>query len=231
MPGIDFYRTLTEVSFTLLGLWFTVLRLAHGGWRGRLRHRFTLHIALHFFLPGVIGLAAQLAEGADDGGLLWRSATVVGAAIGLAESLTLRRSDGAEPTPPGWRLRVLDPVIYLAMLVSAALPQGVAGFAPLQVAGAITGALFLVGLCMAWMAFAEAAPEPAAESDSGAGSGAEPEPVPAPGPGPADERTRRVELPRSPPGRTGCRFVGLCTANPAAAPAVRCLTCPAPRRP
>jgi hypothetical protein len=215
MPGIDFYRTLTEVSFTLLGLWFTVLRLAHGGWRGRVRHRFTLHIALHFFLPGVVGLAAQLAEGADDGGLLWRSATVVAAAVGLVETLTLRRPAGEEePPPPGWRLRLVDPVVYAAMLVSAALPQVLVGFAPLQVAGAVTGVLFLVGLGMAWMAFAEAEPEPEFP----------PEPVGA------GDRTARVDLPRPQPGRPGCRFALLCAANPAAAPAVRCPTCPAPRR-
>jgi hypothetical protein len=216
MPGIDFYRTLTEVSFTLLGLWFTVLRLAHGGWRGRVRHRFTLHIALHFFLPGVVGLAAQLAEGADDGGLLWRSATVVVAAVGLVETLTLRRPAGEEPVPPGWRLRLVDPVVYAAMLVSAALPQVLPGFAPLQVAGAVTGVLFLTGLCMAWMAFAEAEAEP------------EPEVEPAPEPVGADGRTTRVRLPRP---LLNCRFVQLCTTNPAGAPAVRCLTCPATRRP
>jgi hypothetical protein len=222
MPGIDFYRTLTEVSFTLLGLWFTVLRLAHGGWRGRLRHRFTLHIALHFFLPGMVGLAAQLAEGADDGGLLWRTASVIAAAVGLAESLTLRRPDASEPAPPGWRLRLLDPVIYAAMLVVAALPPFLSTFAPLQLEGAVTGVLFLVGLCVAWIAFAEAEPEP------------EPAPAEAPAPAPvgADERTSRVDLPRPHPGpaRSGCRFTRVCTTSPGSAPAIRCPTCPAPRR-
>jgi hypothetical protein len=56
-----FYQALSGVSFTLLGLWFGVIQFAHGGWRSDpARHRATLHIALHFFLPGTMALGSLL---------------------------------------------------------------------------------------------------------------------------------------------------------------------------
>lgn len=218
--GIDFYRSLTEVSFTLLGLWFTVLRLAHGGWRDAARHQFTLRIALHFFLPGMIGMASQLSEGADDGGLFWRSASVLAGLIGLVVTLRARRPRDAGPPPPGWKLSRVDPVLYLAVVVVGVLPPGLTGFAPLQLEGAVTGVLFLVGLCIAWMAFAEA--ETAEPADS------EEDDAPVPTPPAGNDVTVRVDLPV--PGRTGCRFAYLCTRSPAQAPALRCAPCPATRR-
>lgn len=55
----DFYQTLTGTSFTLLGLWFGVMQFGHGDWRGDpRRHRSTIHIALHFFLPGMLGMGS-----------------------------------------------------------------------------------------------------------------------------------------------------------------------------
>lgn len=30
-PALSYYQSLSSVSFTLLGLWFTVLGLSHGG--------------------------------------------------------------------------------------------------------------------------------------------------------------------------------------------------------
>jgi hypothetical protein len=194
--------------------------------------RFTLHIALHFFLPGIIGLASQLAEGADDGGLFWRIATCLAAAVGLLESLTLRRPDPAVPPPPGWRLRLVDPPAYAAMLVVAVLPPGLTTYAPLQLAGAVTGFLFLIGLCLAWLAFAEAEAEPEVEPEPEPAN--QPTPTPVPAPDGAGDRTARVDLPHLPPAprpRPGCRFSSACRSSPTSAPAIRCPTCPASVRP
>ncbi|MGI8693054.1 MAG: hypothetical protein ACR2JK_09170 [Geodermatophilaceae bacterium] len=78
----NFYQSLTGISFTLLGLWFGVMQFGHGEWRDDPhRHRSTLHIALHFFLPGMLGLGSLLSSPLDDG-VIWRVTFAIGASIG-----------------------------------------------------------------------------------------------------------------------------------------------------
>jgi hypothetical protein len=154
-PAITFYQTLAGLSFTLLGLWFTVLQLGHGGWRtDPRRHRAGLHIALHFCLPGAASMASVLASGAA-GGLVWRTTFVLAGLLGTAEAVSFLR----RPKPAVGRssrvLWALDPVLYAAMVVVAFTPRGASALTPLQLAGTVTGALFLTGLCSIWVALAE----------------------------------------------------------------------------
>jgi hypothetical protein len=150
-----FYQALSGVSFTLLGLWFGVLQFAHGGWRSDpARHRATLHIALHFFLPGTMALGS-LHSGDSDGGLLWRAAFVLGGVIGCAESVTFLRVRSGVPGLGVQALRLLDPLLYALVVVVAFVPGPVGALTPLQMEGVLTGLLFLTGLCYVWLAFAE----------------------------------------------------------------------------
>ncbi|HEY2203221.1 MAG TPA: hypothetical protein VGH99_01905 [Pseudonocardia sp.] len=166
-PSTTFYTTLVSTSFTLLGIWFGVMQFAHGEWRSDPgRHRSTLHIALHFFLPGMLGLGSLLAAGTD-GGLLWRSVFVLGGVVGVIESLAYLRT----PLPRAGRteqvLRGLDPLLYALLVVTAFLPKGAVRITPLQVEGTITGLLFMVGLAGVWLAFVEReTPEQAAEREA-----------------------------------------------------------------
>jgi hypothetical protein len=150
-----FYQALSGVSFTLLGLWFGVLQFAHGGWRSDpARHRATLHIALHFFLPGTMALGSLL-SGDSDGGLLWRVAFVLGGVIGCAESVTFLLVRSGVPGLGVQVLRLLDPLLYALVVVVAFVPGPVGVLAPRQLEGVLTGLLFLTGLCYVWLAFAE----------------------------------------------------------------------------
>lgn len=153
-----FYQALSGVSFTLLGLWFGVLQFAHGGWRSDpARHRATLHIALHFFLPGTMAMASLLSS-ETDGGLLWRVAFVLGGLIGFAESVSFLRVPPTVPGLGGRVLPLLDPLLYAFVVVVAIVPGPVGALTPLQLEGLGTGLLFLTGLCYVWLAFAERKP-------------------------------------------------------------------------
>lgn len=151
--GVGFYQTLTTVSFMLLGLWFGVIGIAHGDWRGDARrHRSTLHITLHFVLPGTIGLVAVLA---GDVPIIWRVAFMLGGLVGVAESLDFLRSPEG-PTKLGGRiLRALDPALYLLVVMAAFVTGRPWGLRPLQVEGIVTGVTFVVGLIYMWLALAE----------------------------------------------------------------------------
>ncbi|MDQ3887113.1 MAG: hypothetical protein M3308_08965 [Actinomycetota bacterium] len=150
-----FYQALSGVSFTLLGLWFGVIQFAHGGWRSDpARHRVTLHIALHFFLPGAMALGSLL-SGESDGGLLWRVAFVFGGVIGCAEAVTFLRLPPGVPGLTVQTLRLFAPLLYALIVVVAFVPGPVGVLTPLQMEGVLTGLLFLTGLCYVWFAFAE----------------------------------------------------------------------------
>jgi hypothetical protein len=99
----SFYQLLTTVSLTLLGLWFAVLGIAHGGWRDDpVRHRATLHIALLLLLPGVMGLASVLG---GTNPVLWRTAFMLGGVVGVVEAVQFVR---APHRPSGVLERVLE---------------------------------------------------------------------------------------------------------------------------
>lgn len=156
--AVEFYQTVSGVSFTLLGLWFTVVQFAHGGWRSDpWRQRSALHIGLHFLLPGTVALAALL-SGSTDGGLIWRTAFVLGGVAGLIESLSYLSAPGGRVTLAEGFLRITDPALYTLMAAAALLPTALLAVTPLQIEGMVTGLLFVSGLCSVWLAFAEREP-------------------------------------------------------------------------
>jgi hypothetical protein len=153
-PAITFYQSLSGVSFTLLGIWFAVLQMGHGDWMDRHRHRSTLHIALHFFLPGLAGLVAVLAAGAADG-LVWRFAFLLAGMVGLVEAVGFLLTPGGPRALSGRALRVLDVPAYLAVMAVTLVRPGEFALSPLQLAGLATGTVFTLGLCYVWLAFSE----------------------------------------------------------------------------
>lgn len=194
-PALSYYQSLSSVSFTLLGLWFTVLGLSHGGWRSNpVLHRSTLHVALHFFLPGLMGFGSVLAAGNP---VMWRVAFVVLGLVGLVESLGFLRHRLAAAARTVRVLRSLDPLLYALVVAAAFVPGPVLGMTPLQVAGTVTGLLFVVGLCYLWFAFAQRAPV-AVPSPRVPGKG-EPGPRPAPVPGRQAPRSAHAAPPVPPP--------------------------------
>jgi hypothetical protein len=88
------------------------------------------------------------------------------------------RLKGGVDALPSKVLRSMDPLLYAAMVVVAFVPRGTFALTPLQLAGMATGAVFLVGLCFVWLAFAE--PE---DDDSSTAEPVAADPAPAtPGP-------------------------------------------------
>ena len=158
-PAATFYQSLSGISFTLLGIWFGVMQFGHGGWRSDpARHRSTLHIALHFFLPGVASLVALLGAGTA-GGAIWRVAFVVAGLLGFIESIRFLRAPDGPKALAGRTLRALDPFLYLLVIAGAFVPPDTLVVSPLQFEGFVNGALFVVGLCYVWLAFSERQPE------------------------------------------------------------------------
>ncbi|MCD2196792.1 hypothetical protein LQ327_25810 [Actinomycetospora endophytica] len=150
--AFSFYQTLASISFTLLGLWFVVLGIGRGDWGSPARHRERLHVALFFFLPGTMGLASVLG---GTNPLAWRVVFVLGAVIGLVESVPFLIGHQGLPGTVERVLGVLAPLLYLLVALAAFVPGPRAGLAPLQIEGFVIAAVFLLGLTHLWRAFAE----------------------------------------------------------------------------
>jgi hypothetical protein len=162
-PSTTFYQTLSSVSFTLLGVWFAVIKFGHGGWlTDPTRHRSTLHVTAHFLLPGTLGLSSLLSV-PGDGGLVWRSTFIVGGVVGAAEAFGFLRAPDGPVGGPQRALRALDPLLYLALVGTAFIAPRSLPLTPQQAGGIVNGLIFLVGLGYVWLAFAEWAPEEDAE--------------------------------------------------------------------
>ena len=160
IAALAFYQLLATASFTLLGLWFVVVGLSHGGWRtDPARHRYDLHVALHFLLPGATGLAAVLAGGEP---LFWRAAALLAAIAGMAESIGFLAAPAFPRALPGRFLRALDQLLYAGVGVAAVTSLPLGNLVPMQVEGVATGLVFLMGTAYLWLAYAERpAPLPA----------------------------------------------------------------------
>jgi hypothetical protein len=152
-PAIPFYSALTSVSFTLLGIWFAVMQFGHGEWRDN-RHRSTLHIALHFFLPGLAGMVALLA-GNVAGGLIWRMAFLVVGIVGVVESIGFLGAPDAPRAAVGRFLAVLGVPVYAIVAAGTFVRQDQLALTPLQLEGLANALLFVIGMCLVWLAFAE----------------------------------------------------------------------------
>src|SRR3954462_13720225 len=110
-------------------------------------------MSLCTLLPGMASLASMLAGGTAGG--IWRTTFVVAGLIGCAEAVSFLRAANGRTALFGRLLSVLDPVLYALMVAVALVPPDAFAIPPLQLAGMVTGSLFLVGLCFVWLAFAE----------------------------------------------------------------------------
>lgn len=76
-----FCQTITQLCFTLLGLWWLVSQTKYREWIGhRLRRRTGTYITFYFLLPGTMGVVALLAT---DARLLWQIAFAICSLIGM----------------------------------------------------------------------------------------------------------------------------------------------------
>lgn len=148
----EFYATLAQVSFTVLGLWLVVIQLRRSEWRhSRSRRLGARAVAIDFALPGVMSL---LVLANPESALLWRVSFAVFAALGalgLALLIGDSETDGNGGRLTRWaQLSALILAIVIALVAMLAAPiAGDLGIAPLQVEAVLLSLLLLVGINVA----------------------------------------------------------------------------------
>lgn len=146
----DFYIAFATVCFTLLGLWVIVVQTRHADWRRVPMHRRRAYgVALHFSLPGLMGLLA-LVDPASAG--LWRISFAI-AAGGGAIVLALVR--GPAPTWLGTASYWLAIVLYILVALIAIAPSIISGLgisaAAVRVEAILLSLLMFLGINVAWL--------------------------------------------------------------------------------
>ena len=156
--GIDeFYRAVSTVSFTLLGLWWVVLQLKFREGSGDARRRRHAYgVALFFLLPGVMSLLSSVNSSHS---ALWRIAFGVTAAIGVVEVVLYFTSGGRKAPAPTF-VRACGMVLY-ALIALVALRPAITDDAgldldPREVEAVLVGLLVVVGVHVAWFGLTDA---------------------------------------------------------------------------
>lgn len=155
----DFYGTMAQVCFTLLGLWWIVVQFKYHDWmRNRRRRQMAYDTSLYFVLPGIMSLVSLLAP---DGKVLWRvtfsSAAVLGALEAGYLAFSARRQDRYTRIMRGahWVATALYTLVALVALSPSLVRSLGVDAAALQVEGIFLALLVFLGVNMTWVQFAQ----------------------------------------------------------------------------
>lgn len=152
----QFYETVAQVSFTLLGLWWLVIQTSREYWMADpSRRRTGYHLSLYFVLPGTMSLLSLLATEAS---ALWNVGFAAAGSLGAAESLHFikkgeahRMSRGAFMALP---LVVAIYALVTVIAVAPTLPSAVGlELSALVVEGILIAVLLPLGVNLAWLGF------------------------------------------------------------------------------
>ena len=146
----DFYIAFATVCFTLLGLWIIVVQTRHADWRRQsVSRRRAYGVALHFSLPGVMGLLSLIdAESTE----LWRISFAIAAAGGAIVLVLVR---GPAPTWLGLASYAAAVLLYVLIAIVAIKPGIVADIGitskPVRVEAVLLTLLVFLGVNVAWL--------------------------------------------------------------------------------
>jgi hypothetical protein len=146
----DFYLAFATVCFTLLGLWIIVVQTRHAEWRRLSIHRRRAYgVALHFSLPGLMGLLSLIDPASTT---LWRISFAIAAAGGAVVLVLVR---GAAPTRLGLAGYLAAVLLYALIAIVAIAPSVVADLGisvrPLRVEAVLLTVLVFLGVNVAWL--------------------------------------------------------------------------------
>ena len=153
----DFYGSMAQISFTLLGLWWVVVQFKYADFmKDRRRRLQTYDTSLYFVLPGIMSLISLLTTT----GLLWRITFTISAILGAVEAgfllATTRRAQGSGL----WRwAHYAGGTLYVLVALFAVFPSLVDDLGlhlkTLQVEGLFLALIIFLGVQSSWIQFAQ----------------------------------------------------------------------------
>ena len=159
----DFYASVAQASFTLLGLWWVLLQIRHDAWFADVAYRRAVYdISFYFLLPGMMAIGSLLAVQEPT---IWRGVFAVMGVVGVMESalvvsgMRVLRAHRALVAFADWASLVMYAVVVLVALWST-LPRRLGlGLRPLEAEGILVTALLFIGITLAAALFVTTGPQ------------------------------------------------------------------------
>jgi hypothetical protein len=156
---VDFYKTISGLSFTLLGLWWIVIQARFADGRGTTHaRRHAYGVMLFFLLPGVMSLFSIV----DDSTQWWRLVFGISGLLGLIEIVLHWASARERMTASGRALRLVGFIIYVMVFVVALYPSRAVELLDvraLAIEAVLSGILVIIGIHLAFQAITETPPK------------------------------------------------------------------------
>lgn len=150
MDVSTFYAVTSATCFTLVGLWWSVVKDKSEWFRDEAKKRLAGGVYASFLIPALMSLAAQLGGSTP---LIWQGVFVIAAFGGMNFSskligLTRQANPNGAFSKNSW----VVPVLYGVILLFAILPElaRLFGLEPLQMEGLILSLLILCAHMLAW---------------------------------------------------------------------------------
>lgn len=146
-----FYAVTSATCFTLVGLWWSVVKSKQEWFKDEVTRRLAGGVYASFLIPGLLSMGAQLGGTAQP--LLWQVIFLFGGLAGAAYSSRLmQRTRVADSYGSFSKNRWAIPALYGVVIVFALFP-GLArllGLQPLQMEGLLVTILILIAHMLAW---------------------------------------------------------------------------------
>ena len=150
MDTNTFYAVTSATCFTLVGLWWSVVKDKTDWFKDEAKKRLAGGVFASFLIPAVMSLAAQIG---GDSPLIWRAVFVIASGVGLIYSSRLiRLTRATNPTGSFSRNSWVVPALYgfvLFFAVFAGLARLV-GLQALQLEALLLSGLILCAHLLAW---------------------------------------------------------------------------------
>lgn len=146
-----FYAVTAATCFTLVGLWWSVVKNKQEWFRDEVKRRLAGGVYASFLIPALMSTAAQL--GASSNPFIWQLTFIVAGVTGIYYSTRLMQETGiAEQYGPFSRNRWAIPALYGVVILFALFPglARMVGLQPLQMEGLLVTLLILIAHMLTW---------------------------------------------------------------------------------
>jgi hypothetical protein len=150
MDTSTFYAITAATCFTLVGLWWSVVKSKPEWLVNETAKRLAGGVYASFLIPGLMSLAAQIGGTTP---IIWQAVFIIAAGAGiLFSSRLINLTRAANPKGAFSRNFWVVPMLYGLILFFAIFPgpARAIGFLPLQLEALLLSGLILVAHMMAW---------------------------------------------------------------------------------
>ena len=146
-----FYAVTSATCFTLVGLWWSVVKNKQEWFRDEVKRRLAGGVYASFLIPALMSMGAQL--GGLGQPLVWQLIFIIAGVVGVYYSSRLmQETQAADTYGPFSKNRWAVPALYGIVILFALFP-GLArfiGLQPLQMQGLLVTVLILIAHMLTW---------------------------------------------------------------------------------